>query len=161
MKRSKPGSRWLAALALLSIWHTACADIEVVIEGVNDEIKRNLLVYLSLQRYRERDDLSADTIERLHERTPIEVRQALRPFGFYEPTVQSSVVSQGVAPSGHSFISMHSAGRSASVWPGHKMQSVGSSSQPGPLQTSDFTHWTQSAMVSGLPRSSTSQSGET
>jgi translocation and assembly module TamA len=91
MKRSIPGSRWLAALALISIWHTAYADIEVVIEGVNEEIERNLLVYLSLQRYRERDDLSVDTIERLHERTPIEVRQALRPFGFYEPTVQSSV----------------------------------------------------------------------
>jgi translocation and assembly module TamA len=92
MKRSSnQGCRWLAALALLSTWHPACADVEVVIEGVNEEIQRNLLVYLSLQRYRERDDLSADVVERLHERTPIEVRQALKPFGFYEPTVQSSV----------------------------------------------------------------------
>jgi translocation and assembly module TamA len=92
MKRSgNHGLRWLAALALFSNWQLACADINVVIEGVNEEIKRNLLVYLSLQRYRERDDLPADTVDRLHERTPLEVRQALKPFGFYEPTVQASV----------------------------------------------------------------------
>ncbi|HSD75208.1 MAG TPA: BamA/TamA family outer membrane protein [Steroidobacteraceae bacterium] len=92
MKRSgNHGLRWLAALVLLSSWQLARADIEVVIEGVSEEIKRNLLVYLSLQRYRERDDLSDDTVDRLHERTPIEVRQALRPFGYYEPTVQANV----------------------------------------------------------------------
>ncbi len=92
MKRSRShGCRSLAALALLSIWQVARADIDVVIEGVDEDVRRNLLVYLSLQRYRDRDDLSVDTIERLHERTPIEVRQALRPFGFYEPTVQPSV----------------------------------------------------------------------
>jgi translocation and assembly module TamA len=85
------GAHWFAALVLLSSWQLAQADIEVVIEGVDEEIRRNLLVYLSLQRYRERDDLSADTVDRLHERTPIEVRQALRPFGYYEPTVQATV----------------------------------------------------------------------
>jgi translocation and assembly module TamA len=92
MKRSgNHGGRWLAALVLLSSWQVARADIEVVIEGVSEEIKRNLLVYLSLQRYRERDDLSVDTVDRLHERTPLEVRQALRPFGYYEATVQANV----------------------------------------------------------------------
>lgn len=83
--------RALAALVLLTVWQPASADIELVIEGVDEPIRLNLLVFLSVQRYRERDDLPAETVERLHERTPIEVRQALRPFGYYEPTVQSTV----------------------------------------------------------------------
>ena len=92
MKRTRNhGCRWLAALVLLSTWQLARADVDVVIEGVDKEIEANLRVFLSLQRYRDRDDLSVDTVERLHERTPIEVRQALRPFGYYEPTVQPSI----------------------------------------------------------------------
>lgn len=92
MKRSRNhGLGWLATLALLSTWQPACADIDVVIEGVDKEIEANLRVFLSLQRYRDYDDLSVDTVERLHERTPVEVRQALRPFGYYEPTVQPSI----------------------------------------------------------------------
>ncbi len=89
--RNRRSRRSLVALVLLSSWQLAAADIEVVIEGIDEDVRRNLLVYLSLQRYRERDDLSEDTVARLHERTPIEVRQALRPFGYYEPTVQSSI----------------------------------------------------------------------
>jgi len=83
--------RALAALVLFSSWRIGLADIDLVIEGVDEEVRRNLLVFLSLQRYRERDDLAADTIERLHERAPGEMRLALRPFGYHEPTMQSDI----------------------------------------------------------------------
>lgn len=89
--RTPDHGRSFAALVLLASWRLGSADVEVAIEGVDEEVERNLLVYLSLQRYRERDDLSAETIERLHERVPHEVRQALRPFGFYAPTLQSDI----------------------------------------------------------------------
>lgn len=93
MKRTQTRNRYhaLAALVLLTAWQPASADIDLVIEGVDEAVRLNLLVFLSLQRYRERDDLPAETIERLQERTPIEVRQALRPFGYYEPTMQSNI----------------------------------------------------------------------
>ena len=83
--------RALAVCFALMMWQPASADIDLVIEGVDKDIEANLLVFLSLQRYRERDDLTADTIERLHERAPNEVRHALRPFGYYEPTLQSDI----------------------------------------------------------------------
>jgi translocation and assembly module TamA len=40
-------------------------------------------------------DLNADTVERLHNRVEREVDAALRPFGYYEPKVDSTVTDQG------------------------------------------------------------------
>lgn len=69
----------------------ARAAVEVTVRGVPDEIRSNVLVFLSLERYKQADDLSAETIERLQNRIDREVRAALRPFGYYEPTVKSNV----------------------------------------------------------------------
>ena len=70
----------------------ALADIEIDIRGVEEEdIRANVLVYLSLERYRKRDELSPDVLDRLHNRVDREVRAALKPFGYYEPTVHSEL----------------------------------------------------------------------
>jgi len=83
-------ARCLLALCAL-VATSAHADIDIVIEGVEGPVRRNVLAFLSLERYKDRDRLREDTIERLHERAEREVRAALRPFGYYEPTVRSSV----------------------------------------------------------------------
>ncbi len=67
------------------------ADVEVSVRGLPDDIEANVLAFLSLERYKNSDDLSAETIERLQNRIEREVRAAIRPFGYYEPTVTSSV----------------------------------------------------------------------
>jgi len=72
----------------------ARADIEIEVEGVEEKVQRNVEIFLSLARYRERDDLDADTVQRLHDRVDREVRQALRPFGYYEPKVDSQLISR-------------------------------------------------------------------
>jgi translocation and assembly module TamA len=82
---------WLAALVLFASVPTARANIDLEIEGVDKEVRDNLLIVLSVQRYRERDDLDQDMVERLNERLDGEVRSAMRPFGYYAPTVQSSI----------------------------------------------------------------------
>ena len=49
-----------------------------------------MLAYLSFERYKKGGaELSADTVERLHNRVEREVQAALRPFGYYEPQVES------------------------------------------------------------------------
>jgi translocation and assembly module TamA len=68
------------------------ADVEVEVRGLPSDIRDNVLVFLSLERYKSADDLSAETIERLQNRIDREVRSALRPFGYYEPKVVSNVV---------------------------------------------------------------------
>ena len=72
------------------------ASVSVEVRGVADEVRDNVLAYLSFERYRRGGvDLNADTVERLHNRVEREVDAALRPFGYYEPKVESTVTDQG------------------------------------------------------------------
>lgn len=73
----------------------AHADIDVEVRGVDDALARNVLAYLSFQRYKDATDLDADAIERMHGRVEREVQAALRPYGYYEPEVRSEVVATG------------------------------------------------------------------
>jgi translocation and assembly module TamA len=72
------------------------ASVTVDVRGVGDEVRDNVLAYLSFERYRKGGvDLNADTVERLQNRVEREVDAALRPFGYYEPKVDSTVTDQG------------------------------------------------------------------
>lgn len=86
-----------AALVILCLIASpaATANVSVEIHGVEDELKTNVLAYLSFERYKKTTDLSADTIERLHDRVEREVQSALRPYGYYEPTVHSEIINNG------------------------------------------------------------------
>jgi translocation and assembly module TamA len=88
------GRAWLAALCLAGA-PLARANIDVDIHGVDEQLKTNVLAYLSFERYKKRTDLSADIIERLHNRVEREVQSALKPFGYYEPKVDSEVKDLG------------------------------------------------------------------
>jgi translocation and assembly module TamA len=90
----------LAAISLLSLVvaqlaSPAFSGVEVEVRGVEEDIRANVLAYLSFERYKESDDLSPEFVERLQERSEREVRLALRPFGYYEPTVASDVKREG------------------------------------------------------------------
>jgi translocation and assembly module TamA len=98
-RRDPPGgfrTRRLASLAALALF--ACsfarADVTIEVEGVDGEIRDNVLIFLSLSRYKDRDDINAEMMQRLHDRVDREVRQALRPFGYYEPKVTSELTPQ-------------------------------------------------------------------
>src|SRR5271170_2889560 len=77
------GRAWLAAMCLIAApW--ARANITVEIHGVDEQVRTNVLAYLSF-----------DTIERLHNLVEREVQSALKPFGYYEPGVESEVKDLG------------------------------------------------------------------
>jgi translocation and assembly module TamA len=72
------------------------AGVKVEIKGVDEALRSNVLAYLSFERYRRGGaDLNADIVERLHNRVEREVQAALRPFGYYEPRVESTVTDLG------------------------------------------------------------------
>jgi translocation and assembly module TamA len=71
------------------------ADIKVEISGVEGPMRDNVLAYLSLQRYAKRDDLDGPMIERLFLRATDEAKDALRPFGYYEPRIHSHLDPSG------------------------------------------------------------------
>jgi len=83
-------------VALLAFAAAAAhADIKIEIIGVDGAMRDNVLAYLSLQRYADRDDLDAAMIERLFQRTSGEARSALRPFGYYEPDIHGNLQPVG------------------------------------------------------------------
>ena len=69
----------------------ARADIDIEISGVDGALRRNVLTFLSLERYKGRDDLDQTLVERLQERAEREAANALRPFGYYEPRITSAI----------------------------------------------------------------------
>lgn len=77
-------------LATLSAM-TAGAAIRVEIEGVDGELRRNVTSLLSIERYKDRERVEPDAVERLYRRVEPEVLEALRPFGYYEPRVQATL----------------------------------------------------------------------
>ena len=69
----------------------AGADIRIELEGVDGDIRRNVLALLSLTRYQDRDRIEPEAVQRLYNRIDDEVRSALRPYGYYEPHVSESI----------------------------------------------------------------------
>jgi translocation and assembly module TamA len=68
----------------------------VELSGIDEGPARdNVVAYLSLKRYATLDDLSADVVERIFHRADGEVADALRPFGYYQPTLDSTLTADG------------------------------------------------------------------
>lgn len=85
----------LAAAMLMMLAAPCRADIKVELHGVDTDLKRNVQIFLSVERYRERKDVDADTMNRLFNRIDGEVKSALRPFGYYEPQVKADFHADG------------------------------------------------------------------
>jgi translocation and assembly module TamA len=83
------------ALACVLCVPVARANIEIEVRGVDDTLRNNVLAYLSFDRYRKSESLSADTLERLHNRVEREVAAALKPFGYYEPKTKADLEDLG------------------------------------------------------------------
>ncbi len=88
----------LLALALFSLG--ADASIRVQLTGVEGEAAANVRAWLDLVRFAEREDLSETAVRRLHDRAPRQIRQALRPFGYYD----ARVVSRSLTREGNQWI---------------------------------------------------------
>jgi translocation and assembly module TamA len=94
-RRRHPWAPWLVVCLLVAPLARA-AGVNVEVRGVDDELRDNVLAYLSFERYRKGGaELNADIVERLHNRVEREVQEALRPFGYYEPKVDSTVTDAG------------------------------------------------------------------
>jgi translocation and assembly module TamA len=81
----------LTSCVVALLWaQSSLADIKIEVTGVDNELKRNVMALLSIARYADRQRLEADSIERLYRRVDDEVRGALKPYGYYQPTITSA-----------------------------------------------------------------------
>lgn len=69
--------------------------VRIEVDGLERDLRRNVVATLSLEEAREDDDLSEERIRRLHARSPEEIAVALEPFGFYRPDVRSTLTRDG------------------------------------------------------------------
>lgn len=88
--RQRAAPLLLAALLALGAM-PALAEIQVDIEGVEGDLRRNVLIYLSVERYREDSSVDQDTMDRLYNRIDGEVRRAVKPYGYYQPEVTTTL----------------------------------------------------------------------
>ena len=65
--------------------------VRVQVDGVSGDLRRNIRAHLSIYQRRSEADLPESTVRALHRRAPEEIRRALRPFGFYQPTIESEL----------------------------------------------------------------------
>src|SRR5437879_11842572 len=83
-----PRARRHSRASIVTVCLIACplarANINVEVRGVNEQLRANVLAYLSAERYK-RTEPSADTIDRLHDRVEPEVQPALKPSGYHDP----------------------------------------------------------------------------
>jgi translocation and assembly module TamA len=66
--------------------------IDIRIDGVPAEIETNVRAYLTLTRYATRDDLTDPQVRRLADLAVDEATDALRPFGYYAPSIRSRTI---------------------------------------------------------------------
>ncbi|MFO7892559.1 MAG: autotransporter assembly complex family protein [Longimicrobiales bacterium] len=69
----------------------AAAPVRVHVDGVSSDVRRNIRANLSIYQRREDPELPESTVLALHDRAPSEIRRALRPFGYYRPTVRAEL----------------------------------------------------------------------
>ena len=89
-----PPSTWtvLATLAALLCAAPAwAATVTVDIDGVKGALRDNVRAVLGIQQLTDDPDTRRRTIRRLHRRAEKDIREALQPFGYYRPIVQSEL----------------------------------------------------------------------
>ncbi len=81
--------RAFAFTALLVVVLAAEARAELDIDGIDDELARNVRAYASIST--EPCDASASTLRRRFRGLAEEAREALEPFGYYEPRIETAL----------------------------------------------------------------------
>ncbi|HEX3127498.1 MAG TPA: autotransporter assembly complex family protein [Thermoanaerobaculia bacterium] len=84
----------LSLLLLPAVLH-ARENVRIEIDGLDRDLRRNVLATLSLEEARGDDDLDEDRLRRLHSRAAEEIETAIQPFGYYRPGVQSTLEREG------------------------------------------------------------------
>jgi translocation and assembly module TamA len=70
-------------------------EVEVEVTGLAEDLEKNVLAYLSIadlgKQGAEASQTVTDNVRRLHAAAQTEIERALQPFGYYEPTIRSTL----------------------------------------------------------------------
>ena len=79
-------------LVLALFWGSVSAvEVKVTVEGVEDELLKNVEAFLQIAQEATAGDLTVTRMNRLHAKAPDQIRAALQPFGYYGVVVDSDL----------------------------------------------------------------------
>lgn len=65
--------------------------VSVTIEGISDQLYKNVLARLKLYLHRENERLGSREVKRLYRQADGDIRSALAPFGYYKPEIKGEL----------------------------------------------------------------------
>ncbi|MBK5098900.1 MAG: hypothetical protein JJE01_14065, partial [Gemmatimonadetes bacterium] len=74
---------------------SASVDLKVEIIGLDEELLANVEALTGIVRTSRSRDVRPGHVYRMHDKAPGQIATALEPFGFYSPTIQSSLTTEG------------------------------------------------------------------
>ncbi|MES9972198.1 MAG: autotransporter assembly complex family protein [Candidatus Thiodiazotropha sp.] len=97
MSHIRGGCCYLRQLVFILAWLICplplyALDVAIKVDGLDAKLKENVLAYLSVERERERESMNEARLRLLHDKAEDEIQAALRPFGYFRPTVNSSIL---------------------------------------------------------------------
>ena len=85
-----------ASLMVVCVSSPAWSEtLNVVIEGVDDQLRENVQGFLGIQALNGEEIKSLSRVRYLHRQAEDDIRSALEPFGYYEPSIESSLEENG------------------------------------------------------------------
>jgi translocation and assembly module TamA len=72
-------------------------DLKVTVEGIEGDVKNNVLAYLSIEKQKAHEDLTPVIAQILHRKAPEEIRTALQPYGYYNPVINDKLIHENSA----------------------------------------------------------------
>lgn len=82
----------IAAGLLLGSAYALAATVDVRVEGIRDDaVETNIQGFLAIAKLEGNDSARPRAIRRLHRRAEQDIRDALRPFGYYNPVIRSEL----------------------------------------------------------------------
>ena len=88
----------LACLVSYAVSSTA-QPVRVDVSGLQEDPLNNVLASLEIVRRSQDIELTSENINRMHARADAEIRRALQPFGYYQPTVTADLQAPNVSGS--------------------------------------------------------------
>lgn len=70
-------------------------DLNIIISGVDDDLLNNVEGFLEIFTFQQKQAPSVARLRYLHNKAQEQIEAALRPFGYYRPTIESELVDVG------------------------------------------------------------------
>jgi translocation and assembly module TamA len=85
--------RLLPTLAALIFTTTVNAQVSVDVQlsGINNTLQTNVRLFLSIEQQKNDALMSEGRLRRLNKKAPQEIRQALQPYGYYRPVIETKL----------------------------------------------------------------------